>query len=166
MKYLAKLQNNLEYKIEEKKGDFFINGEKIEFDWKSFGGSKSLIQNNKSYNIDLISFDSNTKEIQVCVNQHVYSVKISDQYDLLLKSMNLNYNTTQKIKSLKAPMPGLILKVHIKEGQEVQKGDSLLVLEAMKMENIIKAPADLTIKQIHAKSKEAVEKDQTLIEFA
>ena len=80
--------------------------------------------------------------------------------------MNLNYNTTQKIKSLKAPMPGLILKVHIKEGQEVQKGDSLLVLEAMKMENIIKAPADLTIKQIHAKSKEAVEKDQTLIEFA
>jgi biotin carboxyl carrier protein len=63
-------------------------------------------------------------------------------------------------------MPGLVLSILVKEGDEVKKGDNLLVLEAMKMENIIKSPADVTIKFIKIKPSDKVEKNQVLIQFS
>lgn len=62
-------------------------------------------------------------------------------------------------------MPGLVLKLIVTEGEEIKKGDSVLILEAMKMENIIKAPVDGRIKSIRVKVKEAVEKNQVLLEL-
>jgi biotin carboxyl carrier protein len=62
-------------------------------------------------------------------------------------------------------MPGLILEISAKEGQEVKEGDYILVLEAMKMENAITAPRDAVIKKITAKKGETVEKNQVLIEL-
>jgi biotin carboxyl carrier protein len=62
-------------------------------------------------------------------------------------------------------MPGLVLKVLVTEGQAVKKGDGLLVLEAMKMENIIKASADGMVKKIHIEEKNVVDKNQKMIEF-
>jgi biotin carboxyl carrier protein len=70
-----------------------------------------------------------------------------------------------KVNLLKAPMPGLVLKVLVTEGQAVKKGDGLLVLEAMKMENIIKASADGMVKKIHIEEKNVVDKNQKMIEF-
>jgi biotin carboxyl carrier protein len=72
---------------------------------------------------------------------------------------------SNKVNDLKAPMPGLVLKVLVAEGAEVKKGDTLLVLEAMKMENNIKATHDVNIKQILIKPGDKVEKNQTLIAF-
>jgi biotin carboxyl carrier protein len=63
-------------------------------------------------------------------------------------------------------MPGLVLSVLVSAGQEVKKGDKLLVLEAMKMENIIKAGGDGVVAQIMVNQGQAVDKNQTLIEFA
>jgi biotin carboxyl carrier protein len=60
----------------------------------------------------------------------------------------------------------LVLSVLVKEGDEVKKGDNLFVLEAMKMENIIKSPADVTIKSIKIKPSDKVEKNQVLIQFS
>jgi biotin carboxyl carrier protein len=60
-------------------------------------------------------------------------------------------------------MPGLVLKIFVNEGMEVAKGENLFVLEAMKMENIIKAPADVTVKTIKIKPGDKVEKNQVLI---
>jgi biotin carboxyl carrier protein len=62
-------------------------------------------------------------------------------------------------------MPGLVLKVFAAEGMEVKKGDNLFVLEAMKMENIIKAPADVVVKTIKIKPGDKVEKGQILMVF-
>jgi biotin carboxyl carrier protein len=62
-------------------------------------------------------------------------------------------------------MPGMVLNVLVNEGQTVKKGDALLVLEAMKMENILKSPAEGTIKKITAVKGTAVEKNQILIQF-
>jgi biotin carboxyl carrier protein len=62
-------------------------------------------------------------------------------------------------------MPGLILKVAVTQGQFVKKGESLIVLEAMKMENVFKASADCIIKEIKVQEKQAVEKGQELITF-
>ena len=63
-------------------------------------------------------------------------------------------------------MPGLVLSVLVTEGDEVKKGDNLLVLEAMKMENMIKSPTDGIIKKIEIKQGNKVEKNELLISFS
>jgi biotin carboxyl carrier protein len=70
-----------------------------------------------------------------------------------------------KISEIKAPMPGMVLKVLVEEGAEVKKGENLFVLEAMKMENIIKSPADVTVKTIKIRPGDKVEKGQILMMF-
>ena len=62
-------------------------------------------------------------------------------------------------------MPGLIIQLLVKDGDEVKSGDTLLILEAMKMENIIKAPGDATVKSVKVRKGDGVEKNQVLIEF-
>ena len=66
-------------------------------------------------------------------------------------------------KDVKAPMPGLILDVLVEEGQEVKKGDHLLILEAMKMENVIKSPSDGLVTGLHAIKGDSVEKGKILL---
>jgi biotin carboxyl carrier protein len=69
------------------------------------------------------------------------------------------------MNELKAPMPGMVLKIMVNAGDEVKKGDSLLVLEAMKMENNIKALGDGVVTAIPIKAGDKVEKNQVLIKF-
>ena len=69
-------------------------------------------------------------------------------------------------KYIGAPMPGLILDVVVSEGDEVEKGDKLLVLEAMKMENILKSPEDGSIKKIKVRKGKVVEKNDMLVSIA
>ncbi|MBK8500165.1 MAG: acetyl-CoA carboxylase biotin carboxyl carrier protein subunit [Flavobacteriales bacterium] len=71
----------------------------------------------------------------------------------------------KKVVDLKAPMPGLVLNILVKPGDTVRKNDPVLVLEAMKMENVIKAPADAVVKAIAAEKGKPVEKGQLLISF-
>jgi biotin carboxyl carrier protein len=79
--------------------------------------------------------------------------------------MGLDKMASAKVLNVKAPMPGLVLNVLVEPGQEVKKGDKLLVLEAMKMENIIKAAGDGKVGRIAVDKGQAVDKNQTLIEF-
>ena len=83
----------------------------------------------------------------------------------LRKSMG---QTTTKIleKEVKAPMPGLVVTIEVEPGQQIKKGDGLLIIEAMKMENEIKAPFDAIVKEIKVGEKQAVEKEQVLMVFA
>jgi biotin carboxyl carrier protein len=79
--------------------------------------------------------------------------------------MGMNKTIANTISDIKAPMPGLILQILVKSGMLIKKGDPVLILEAMKMENIIKSPVSGVIKEIKAKEKESVAKNQILIEF-
>ncbi|MDX1317201.1 MAG: acetyl-CoA carboxylase biotin carboxyl carrier protein subunit, partial [Xanthomarina gelatinilytica] len=72
---------------------------------------------------------------------------------------------SKKVNEIKAPMPGLILDIHVKEGQEVKEDDALLILEAMKMENVLTSPRDGIIKSISVSKNDTVDKNQLLIEF-
>jgi biotin carboxyl carrier protein len=99
------------------------------------------------------------------VNGKVYSVDLRDRFDLLLEKMGMNNGATGKANSIKAPMPGLIINLHVKEGDQVMPGDALLILEAMKMENLIKASAQSVVKSVKVKKGDSVEKNQVLIEF-
>lgn len=69
------------------------------------------------------------------------------------------------VPALKAPMPGLVVRVEVQEGQEVRTGDSLVIVEAMKMENELRATAPGVVKRIAVEPGVAVEKDAVLVEF-
>jgi biotin carboxyl carrier protein len=125
-----------------------------------------VLTDNKSYNVELLSLDTSTKMAVLKVNGNKYECEIKDQFDDLLKSLGLDNLNNVKVNDIKAPMPGLVLKTLIEEGQEFKKGDNLLVLEAMKMENILKAPADGVAKKIKVKAGDKVEKNEVLILLA
>lgn len=125
-----------------------------------------IISKNRSYTAELISIDKSTKEVSLKVNGIKYIFTIKDKYDKLLESLGMDASSAHKINDLKAPMPGLVLDIIVKEGDAIKKGDSLLVLEAMKMENILKSPTDAVVKTINIKKGIAVEKNQVLISFS
>ena len=94
-----------------------------------------------------------------------YDVAISDELDKLINEMGFSTGTNKQINTVEAPMPGLILDIAVAVGQEVKEDDTILILEAMKMENVIVSHRDGIIKSINVAKNEAVEKKQLLIEF-
>jgi len=124
-----------------------------------------ILQNNKSYKVDITGSDFNKKLYQISINSNNYSVSIATDLDLLIMEMGFSLGSTKHVKSIKAPMPGLILDINVKLGQEVKEDDPLLVLEAMKMENIIMSPRNGKVKSISVAKGDAIEKGELLIEF-
>ena len=125
----------------------------------------SLLLDNVSYNAQMVSYNKEEKKLILLVNGNEYEVAIKDKTDILLQEMGINITAVAKHNLYKAPMPGLIRTIVVVEGQEVKKGDVVLILEAMKMENALKSPADLVVKSIKVQQGQAVEKNQLLMEF-
>ncbi len=148
-------------------GDNELDGQAVEWDIIEVRDNTfHILKDNKSYNATLISFNAEEKTMVINVNGNDYEISIKDKYDLLLQQLGITAKSASAVQSIKAPMPGLIINVVAKEGDEVKKGDTLLILEAMKMENVLKSPRDGVIKKVKAELKQTVEKNQVLIEFA
>lgn len=148
-------------------GDNELDGQAVEWDIIEVRDNTfHILKANKSYNATLISFNAEEKTMVINVNGNDYEISIKDKYDLLLQQLGITAKSASAVQSIKAPMPGLIINVVAKEGDEVKKGDTLLILEAMKMENVLKSPRDGVIKKVKAELKQTVEKNQVLIEFA
>ena len=126
---------------------------------------KHAIIDNKSYSIEYVSFDTEKKITTIKVNNNTYQVSLKDKYDLLLKELGMSNMATKVVKEIKAPMPGLVVSIEVKIGQEIKAGDSVIILEAMKMENVLKSPVDGVIKNIKALEATTVDKNAVLIEF-
>jgi biotin carboxyl carrier protein len=124
-----------------------------------------ILQETKSYKAEITNADFNRKKYKVKVNNNIYNVNILNNLDLLINDLGFANGATKHIDFIKAPMPGLILEINIKVGQEVNENSTLLILEAMKMENSITSPRDGIIKSISVSKGDAVEKNQLLIEF-
>jgi propionyl-CoA carboxylase alpha chain len=69
-------------------------------------------------------------------------------------------------KAVRCPMPGLVVSIAVTEGQEVKAGETLAVVEAMKMENVLRAERDGTVKTIHARQGDSLAVDAVILEFA
>jgi acetyl/propionyl-CoA carboxylase alpha subunit len=132
---------------------------------KKNNNSYHILFENNSYNINILSVDTEKKQVSLKINQKVFSVKLTEEIDLLLNKMGIKNKSEKVKKELKAPMPGLIVDIPVKEGDEINKGETLLVLEAMKMENNLKAEHDIIIKSILAQKGTSVEKNEILIVF-
>ena len=125
-----------------------------------------ILKNNKSYTAEILKKNQEEKSFIVRINGNKYTVQLKDKYDELLEKLGMSNGASAKIKELKAPMPGLVIDVRVKENDSVKKGDPLVILEAMKMENIIKSPADLIVKKVNIKKGNVIEKNQIMISFA
>ena len=128
------------------------------------GNFYHLISEGKNYHIEALS-TQNDKEIVLLVNGRRVEFSLQSELDQLIDQLGFSSNKEKSVKEILAPMPGLVLKVLVEEGQEVEEGDSLLVLEAMKMENIIKSPVRAVVSSIEVQIGEAVEKKRCLISF-
>ncbi|MCP3929028.1 MAG: acetyl-CoA carboxylase biotin carboxyl carrier protein subunit [Bacteroidetes bacterium] len=132
---------------------------------KKADGKYHILDQHKSYIAEIISADFKNKTFHIKVNDRDYHIKLADQYDQLIRELGLSVAVTHKINHVKAPMPGLVLKIMVEPGATILQGDDLLILEAMKMENVIKSPGDGSVKNILVKKGAAVEKGQILIEM-
>ncbi|WP_339868662.1 acetyl-CoA carboxylase biotin carboxyl carrier protein subunit [uncultured Algoriphagus sp.] len=157
---------NKSYSVEKTDDSLQVNSKSIDWDLKWVSDRKiHLIHENKSLEAELISIDKETKTVQLKLGNKISSLQIKDRFDLLLEQLGMNANASQTLKEIKAPMPGLILDLKVKAGDEVKKGDVVLILEAMKMENILKSPGDGIVKAVKVSLNQSVEKNQVLIQF-
>jgi biotin carboxyl carrier protein len=162
---IARIHNET-YSVEWKDGYLFINGDKIPVDAIETGpGASHYISSGKGYHLQVLSADREARTVELRVNGKPCRVELRKPLDLVLEKMGMHAGASHRLNSIKAPMPGLIVGVMVNLGEAVKSGDTLLVLEAMKMENVIKAPGEGTVKKILAGKGDRVEKGHPLIEF-
>ena len=162
MKYITTVDDK-EYLVEiidEK--HIKVNGKTYEVDFESVSGQPvySLIVDGKSHESYVQQGDDNW---QVLLRGRLYPVIVEDEREKRLRAAAGSGVAESGEFHLKAPMPGLVVTVPVTEAQEVKKGQVLLILESMKMQNELKAPRDGTIGRIRVKAGESVEQRQTLL---
>jgi biotin carboxyl carrier protein len=164
--YQIKVNDKFNFDVTADDKQLKVNNEVVELDRLALNANSAhVLFKNKSYNIEVVELNKEEKTAAIKVNNNIYTLTIKDQFDQLLKQLGMDNLAINKIQQIKAPMPGLVLSVLATEGAEVKKGDNLLVLEAMKMENMIKSPTDGVIKKIEIKQGDKVEKNEILISF-
>lgn len=124
-----------------------------------------VLHEEKSFEVEIIEADFKTKNYKVKINNNTYNIQIDNPLDRLIKELGFEIGAAKAITDIKAPMPGLILDIHINIGQEVKENDPLLILEAMKMENVIVSPRAGVVKSVAVEKGNAVDKNQLLVEF-
>ena len=147
---------------------FDFSFESNSFDWNCIevrGGQFHIIFKGRSMVADVVEANTAEKTFIIRINNNNYNVQLKDQYDELLQSLGMDSLHNQKESEIKAPMPGRVLDIMLSVGSAVVKGDGVLVLEAMKMENVIKSPTDGVIKKIAVVKDQAVEKNEVLVEL-
>ncbi|GEO02457.1 acetyl-CoA carboxylase biotin carboxyl carrier protein subunit [Adhaeribacter aerolatus] len=158
--------NDKKWQIDFNKSEILVDNTPFAWDITVIRpGIFHIIKDAVSYNAELVQADYQNKTFVIRINGHLHSLTVKDRFDLLLDKMGMTQANVHKINEIKAPMPGLIVAIKVEAEQEVKKGDPLLVLEAMKMENILKSPGDGVVKAIKVNLRDNVEKNQVLILF-
>jgi len=162
MKYITSIDDK-EYVVELLDDKHVsIDGKVYEVDFESVSGQPvySLIVNGRSHEAYVQEGDD---DWQVLLRGRLYPVKVEDEREKRLRAAAGGGVSETGEFHLKAPMPGLVVTIPVEEGQEVKKGDVLLILESMKMQNELKAPRDGVISRIKVKAGESVEQKQAML---
>lgn len=115
--------------------------------------------------IEILDINFDTKTLKIRHNHSTHQLEYKSELDLVLDKMGIKRSFEAVNTDVKAPMPGKVLDVVVNVGDQVKKGDAILILEAMKMENVLKAEGDCMIKSVLVESQQSVEKNQVLIEL-
>jgi biotin carboxyl carrier protein len=122
-------------------------------------GAVSMVVDSNSYSVEL---EETGDEVSVLVRGQVFHIDVADERRLRLRAVTAGFTAEGK-QVVSAPMPGKIVKVLVKVGDEVKEGQGLVVVEAMKMENELKSPKAGKVTELHAKEGLTVENNAKLV---
>jgi biotin carboxyl carrier protein len=162
MKYITTIEGQ-EFEIEVIDGRHIRVGDRmLEVDFESVSGQPvfSLILDGRSYESFVYPGE---EDWQVLLRGRQYQVKVEDEREKRLRAATGSRVVETGEYHLKAPMPGLVVSVPVSEGQTVEKGKVLVILESMKMQNELKSPRAGTVGRVRVKAGESVEQKQTLL---
>ena len=165
MKYQT-LVNGQTFDIEiNEDGRILVNGEVRAVDFRALrqGELYSMLLDHRSYEAVV---DERDDLYHVLLAGDMYDVQVTDGRSRRLASAFMAFGDTGGEVSIRAPMPGLIVRVPVSEGEPVSKGQTVAILESMKMENELKSPRDGTVHHIHAKAGDNVEQNKVLVTIA
>ena len=141
-----------------------VDGVEYAVDFESVNGQPvySLLINGRSYEA-YVSESEDLNDWQVLIRGDLFTVSVEDEREKRLRATAGAVASSTDEFNLKAPMPGLIVAVQVAEGQTVHKGDILIVLESMKMQNELKCLRNGTVGRIKIKTGDNVEHNQVLL---
>ena len=139
-----------------------IDGKIVEVDFESVESQPvfSLIVDGKSYEAYVYQGE---EDIEILVKGRLYHSSVVDERERRLRAASDDGVAISGPYHLKAPMPGLVVGVSVEEGQEIKKGDVLLILESMKMQNELKSPRDGIVGRIEVMAGDSVEQRQKML---
>ncbi len=162
MKYITTLDGT-EYSVEIlDEHHVSINDHVLEMDFESVSGQPvySLIIDGKSYESYVFETEDGW---QVLMRGRLYHLTVEDERERRLRAAAGSGVVEAGEFNLKAPMPGLVISISVAEGAKVEKGQVLVILESMKMQNELKSPKAGTVARVRVKQDESVEQRQTLL---
>ncbi len=170
IQYLSSLRNRQSLMLKANINDQSLDYTQEQIDqldmiYDANAGQYHILKEGKSHRAQLSHNPNNPKAITILLNGTEHTVTIKDAVDQKVDEMGLSIIEDPTAGDIMAPMPGLILEIMVAAGDTVIKGDSLLILEAMKMENVIKAEADGIVKSVSLSKGDTVEKNQLIIEM-
>jgi acetyl/propionyl-CoA carboxylase alpha subunit len=128
-------------------------------------GVYHVLHNGNSIQVKIQTYENEQKKFVLHINGKEVKLQLKEELDILIDQMGFKNIEEAAFKELRAPMPGLVIDVLTENGKEIVKGENLIILEAMKMENIIKADGHATVKNILVKAGDKVDKNQLLLEL-
>jgi biotin carboxyl carrier protein len=162
MRYLTTIGDRT-YTIDiNQDSEVVIDGQRRALDFRAIDddGLFSLLLDNNSFEALV---EEGEGEYRVLINGVLYHAQVADERAKRLAEAAGAFAPTSGEVNIKSPMPGLIVAVHVSEGQAVKKGQVIVVLESMKMENELKAPRDGAVTSVKVQPRQAVEQNQVLI---
>lgn len=152
----------MKYKVKIDGKELIISKEDIENIKTHDQGSRIISYQDKLFEI---SNTDGKKEGRITINHNKFDYHILDKYDQVVEELGMDTVKEVKSTNIYAPMPGLILDIAVKVNEEVEEGQIVLILEAMKMENVIRASGKGTVRKILFDLNDKVEKGQLIIEI-
>lgn len=141
-----------------------VNGREIPFELITQSNGRVLFRHGTKLHI-VDNIEVNKQKVSFSFDGTFIEAVVKDEQDLLLERLGFSADLPASVGRLEAPMPGKILELLVNEGDEVEEGQPVAILEAMKMENELKAPAGGTVEIVSAGVGDSVEKNQTILEI-
>jgi biotin carboxyl carrier protein len=125
----------------------------------------TLTFNGKDFFGEILEEKTEDRKLKLKINHRVFEINKKGDLDDLIHALGMDVAKVRKLKEVQAPMPGRIVNIAVSIGQELNPGDDILSLEAMKMENVLKAEGTGKVKAILVKQDDVVDKGSVMIEF-
>lgn len=165
MKYIATIDDrSFEIDINEQ-GEIIVDGKRLSVDFKSVADQPvySMLLDGESFEGNVSTQDA---LVEVLLRGRLFNVKVEDERQRRLRETTGVDMGQEGEFTLKAPMPGMVIGVPVEVGQAVKKGEDLIILESMKMQNELKAPRDGEVAGIRVNPGDSVDQNQVLLTLA